>query len=741
MNRRKFLEVSGAVTASGGLALASPAAYLPLKSDKTFSYEVGVEYYRAPMPPMEMWDEDFAAIRRAGFDSVRTFSSWNWMSPEPGKIELGDFDRMFELAAKHGLKVIFDFTLSTHMACPDWMMRKHPDMRVVYHTGEAAEPFANSAGVQGGNRHCYDHPMWKVYAEEVLRSVVNRYKDSPAMGMWVVWDGPGLPGMGSDVNRPGWSCYCVHTRAKYQQWLKQRFTLEQLSQRLGMRYRTWEDVAAPQSKNLLMAMLLFRQFLYENVAQILKWQVEIVRSLDPKHELHSHGFRYPNPLDERCAQECDSWGFASHSTNLFASEDPYQYSNIAYASQWSRAVGKNRQWWYTEIYSGFYHGGMTYRKQTLPEDLAMCLWMGLIYGAKGAIFWQYRPEYGTHEAPGLNLVTMSGKPLPQLKAIEKAIGSIRSMESHLPLKIPQAEAAIAYDSDNAIVMEMENAKGQQLRFIRGIHRSLWENNIPVDLVTTRMDWSGYKLVFLPHLMLLTQATIDKIRQVRRDHPEIHLFADGILGTNAPTGRFSYDPPEGLTALLGVQVLDYSRIDALDLREGRNRIRTDFGEFTLKQACNYASLEPQGKTRAVATFGREVVGVQTADGRFTYLTVPIGAAFGGLPQAVLKDLPAGHALDGVAPMALLEPFLEAAGVRRPLSTQGSKVIALTRESPAGGSLVFVLNLEASAARVRLTLADRPGRAEDLLQKSQLSVTDGAFSLQIPPRSLKVVHCQA
>ena len=29
MNRRKFLEVSGAVTASGGLAWASPAAVAP----------------------------------------------------------------------------------------------------------------------------------------------------------------------------------------------------------------------------------------------------------------------------------------------------------------------------------------------------------------------------------------------------------------------------------------------------------------------------------------------------------------------------------------------------------------------------------------------------------------------------------------------------------------------------------------------------------------------------------------
>ena len=102
MNRREFLEVSGAITTSGGLAWASPPAVSPVKPDKASSYHVGVEYYRAPMPPMEMWDEDFATIKKAGFDSVRTFTSWNWMAPEPGRIELGDFDRMFELAARHG---------------------------------------------------------------------------------------------------------------------------------------------------------------------------------------------------------------------------------------------------------------------------------------------------------------------------------------------------------------------------------------------------------------------------------------------------------------------------------------------------------------------------------------------------------------------------------------------------------------------------------------------------------------
>lgn len=247
MNRREFLSFSSAMSVVGKKALRSPAVYVPARFDQETKYQVGVEYYRSPMPPMEMWDGDFAAIRSAGFDPVRTFCSWNWMAPEPEKFELSDFDRLFELAAKHGLKVVFDFTLSTHMACPDWMLRKHPDMRVVYHTGEVAEPFANSAGVQGGNRHCYDHPMWKVYAEQLLRAVVTRYKDSPALGMWVVWDGPGLPGLGSDVNRLDFSCYCIHTLAKYAQWLKQWFTLGQLNERLGRRYRTWEDVEAPQS--------------------------------------------------------------------------------------------------------------------------------------------------------------------------------------------------------------------------------------------------------------------------------------------------------------------------------------------------------------------------------------------------------------------------------------------------------------------------------------------------------------
>ena len=79
-------------------------------------FPIGVEYYRAPIPRLGVWDEDFARIQDAGFRIVRSFSYWNWMEPRPGAYELDDFDRLFDLTEKHGLSVWLDITLATAIA-------------------------------------------------------------------------------------------------------------------------------------------------------------------------------------------------------------------------------------------------------------------------------------------------------------------------------------------------------------------------------------------------------------------------------------------------------------------------------------------------------------------------------------------------------------------------------------------------------------------------------------------------
>ena len=89
-------------------------------------FPVGVEYYRPPVPPTEFWDDDFHRIRQAGMQIVRTFCPWNWVETEPNRFEFDDLDLMFELAAKHDLRVWLDTpvpSLSRVIRCalsPPW---------------------------------------------------------------------------------------------------------------------------------------------------------------------------------------------------------------------------------------------------------------------------------------------------------------------------------------------------------------------------------------------------------------------------------------------------------------------------------------------------------------------------------------------------------------------------------------------------------------------------------------------
>ena len=114
----------------GGLIWPACVTLIDLLTGET-PFPVDVEYYWAPMPRQEYWDEDFARLRASGFRIVRSFSFWNWMEPRPRQYELEDFDLLFDLAAKHGLSVWMDVALATHATCPEWLLREYPDIRSV----------------------------------------------------------------------------------------------------------------------------------------------------------------------------------------------------------------------------------------------------------------------------------------------------------------------------------------------------------------------------------------------------------------------------------------------------------------------------------------------------------------------------------------------------------------------------------------------------------------------------------
>ena len=237
------------------------------------------------------------------------------------------------------LSVWMDIMLATHGACPEWLSREYPDMRVVNYRGQRAESFASGAYPQGGAMHCYDHPAWREYGGGLIRHVVQRYKDRPNLLIWGLWDGINIISAWSRIT-DGYPCYCDHTIARYKAWLRERYTLDQLNERLRRRYRRWEDVQPPRSNQSVLEMLLYREFHYQNLVDHLQWMVGEVEALDPQHEVRAHGAWYPRPWDERCAPHVDSWGMSMPSNNLLTSADPYKLADRAFSFDWSRSVGK-----------------------------------------------------------------------------------------------------------------------------------------------------------------------------------------------------------------------------------------------------------------------------------------------------------------------------------------------------------------------------------------------------------------
>jgi hypothetical protein len=696
-------------------------------------FPVGTEYYRPPTPQPQFWDEDFRRIRAAGMSIVRAWYSWNWVETLPNHYEFDDLDLLFELAAKHGLKVWVDTTLGTHMACPAWMLRQHPDMRTVWRDGSIQQDRAGEFSPHGSMTHNFDHSMWRVYVERYLNQIVPRYKDHPAMGIWGTWDGIGFAAAWTALE--AYPPYNDYTIAKYKDWLFQRFSLDQLNERLLRRYRSWEDVDAPRSKEALVEMHLYLQFHYENMADHLGWMANLVDTLDGTHEQRSHGGSYPAPRHEIISPVIDSWGLSHHSANRLTTDEPYSMAYEAYGFQWCRAIGRNNRWWNEEIYSSFVGGLKPTEKMTLGEESALYIWLTLIEGGAGAMFWQYRPEYMTFEAPGLNIAALDGEPTERLQAAAKTIAQIDTIAPHLPLSIPTAPMAIAYSGPSDDQFDFNGMGTQFIQRHRALYRALWQHSVPMDLVTPAMDWSAYGLVYLPNFAVLDDAALTRLRGVLQAADGPKLVADGYFGTFSGKGHWSFKPPEGLSDLIDCRIADFDVVNEFDVRAGKNTVKMECGTFELPASTTYAILEPRGDTRPIATIGDRVVGVRSGDGRFTWFSFTLSAT----ASTLVTGQPGSPAPVGLVHDDVALAMLDIAGIDPWFKITGDRVVAFRRTSKQGGSLVFLLNLEDKIANTRIQPQWNITTANDLLQDQMLPLNDGAFELEMTFGEVRVIHC--
>ncbi len=207
-------------------------------------------------------------MAEAGFTVIRVGESvWSTWEPEDGVFDLDWLEPVLDEAHERGIGVILG---TPTYAIPMWLKRRYPEI-----AGESAT--GQPIGWGARQEVDFTHAAYLFHAERIIRAVVTRYREHPAIIGYQVDNEPGLR--------------LLHNEGIFQRfvdWLRHRYgTVESLNEEWGLVYwshrlSTWADLWRPDGNYQPQYDLAWRRFQTELVTDFIGWQADIVRELvDP----------------------------------------------------------------------------------------------------------------------------------------------------------------------------------------------------------------------------------------------------------------------------------------------------------------------------------------------------------------------------------------------------------------------------------------------------------------------------
>lgn len=222
----------------------------------------GAAYYHEYQPTPRL-AEDMRMMRKAGFTVIRVGESvWSTWEPENGTFDLEWLAPVLDEAQENGIKVILG---TPTYAVPMWLGRLYPEINVHRATGQPM-------GWGARQEIDYSHPAFLFHAERIIRRIVSRYADHPAV---VGFQVDNEPGNEIFYNAQVFQRFIDFLRGKYG-------SVEKLNEEWGLTYwshrlSTWSDLWTPDSNLQPQYDLAWRTFQAELTTDFIAWQTEIVR--------------------------------------------------------------------------------------------------------------------------------------------------------------------------------------------------------------------------------------------------------------------------------------------------------------------------------------------------------------------------------------------------------------------------------------------------------------------------------
>ena len=245
----------------------------------------GVAYY-PEYHQSERMVQDLDLMVKARINVIRVGESvWSTWEPCEGGFDLEWLAPVLDAAHERGIRVILG---TPTYAVPPWLQAAYPEVAGERRTGEQI-PWGARQEVD------YTHPAFRFHAERVIRKIVGRYAQHPAV-------------IGFQVdNEPGLELFHNHgVFTRFVRHLKERFVdVETLNREWGLTYWShrigdWSELWRPDGNTFPQYDLAWRGFQAEQTSQFIAWQAGIVREYARTDQFVTTCLQYPRRgLDDR----------------------------------------------------------------------------------------------------------------------------------------------------------------------------------------------------------------------------------------------------------------------------------------------------------------------------------------------------------------------------------------------------------------------------------------------------------
>lgn len=556
---------------------------------------LGVQYYRAPFPEQHHWDRDFARIKNSGLNTVQLWVLWSWVEAKPDTFNFDDYDRLIELADKHGLRVILSSIAELQ---PLWIHRLVPGSEMIDHEGKkviSTNRCECHFGITPGG--CTDHPgVWE-RMRRFLVAVTERYKDAPNLRGWDAWNE-----LRWNIQADGLVCFCSHTIAAFRDYLDRKYHgLDGLNEAWKRRYVSWDDVTPGKLPDRPYTELMaWQNFITERANRHGQMRYDLMKAIDRQHPITAHGAApsalYSGNQGTYPVDRGNDWSLAETLDGIGCSSFP-QWEGIDDADfgmriEMVRSAARDKQIWLSELQGGRAAVGFNIYGKVEAAHQQRWVWNGLACGADTILFWCWRDEVFGRESSGFGLAGRDGLADERLAAM-KITGSL--LERHARLfsnyRPVQAEVGLMFSPQAYyLAWSQEGAAGKIAEALKGYARALVRRSIAAQFIEEEHldQLERFKVIILPRGIVMDHKQETALTAFIRNGGT--LLCESECGAFSSKGLYRYPEERFLTTLSGLTETGRRNLDGKTIK-----VNAFDREYELGVAQWLTPLEKSGPT--------------------------------------------------------------------------------------------------------------------------------------------------